>query len=625
MRFVPTQLLVAAILAASLADCSSYLDDFFLPSAKLALNKIQQSLGGSARNLASEIPVIQTTTSEATATEDARTQTELNSPVESSVKLAEEPIAKVEASASSDSNRQTQTQTQTSSGSANSNPQDSAESSEDDSKVATVLSSTEASDQDPSSTVESAASSTDSKQAEESKESKETKESKESKETNEAKEAIEAKEAKEARDGKDAIESSTPAKTESWTRSSSEKSESSTRQTDDLGSAPIVVIESEPARPNSEKSKDSLDTVAASKEAQLEAVAAVDASIGFGDSLFGSLSDTCYDEYGNARYCEPEFENVAFERQIQVSSECGDPASKFCVNSGANSDDSTTANQVRSCHICDSQHTKKRHPAAFLTDLNNPAQPTCWVSAPIEADVEQAGQKPRTDNVSLVLNLDKKYEIAYLSMQFCSSKPDSLAIYKSNDYGRNWIPYQFFSSQCQRVYARAQGSEAQESSSEAGCTDWARLNYSRHPKFSSLLVWSPAMAGEPSDKTGSGQSDWSTATSLKVVLDRPQASGWIHGHAHEQTSKVSNESSSDESQLSKPSDSYNYALADLVVGARCKCNGHASRCVHSKTGQLQCDCRHNTAGRECERCAPFHFDRPWSKASQSDANPCQRK
>lgn len=31
--------------------------------------------------------------------------------------------------------------------------------------------------------------------------------------------------------------------------------------------------------------------------------------------------------------------------------------------------------------------------------------------------------------------------------------------------------------------------------------------------------------------------------------------------------------------------SYFYAIADIAVGARCKCNGHASKCVVS-TGKL---------------------------------------
>ena len=38
-----------------------------------------------------------------------------------------------------------------------------------------------------------------------------------------------------------------------------------------------------------------------------------------------------------------------------------------------------------------------------------------------------------------------------------------------------------------------------------------------------------------------------------------------------------------------------------------------------------CDCRHNTAGRDCERCKPFYLDRPWGRATSRDAHECKGK
>jgi hypothetical protein len=67
---------------------------------------------------------------------------------------------------------------------------------------------------------------------------------------------------------------------------------------------------------------------------------------------------------------------------------------------------------------------------------------------------------------------------------------------------------------------------------------------------------------------------------------------------------------------------YYYSLAELAVGGRCKCNGHAARCIFDKLGRYTCDCKHNTAGTDCEKCKPFHYDRPWARATGDDAHAC---
>ena len=65
------------------------------------------------------------------------------------------------------------------------------------------------------------------------------------------------------------------------------------------------------------------------------------------------------------------------------------------------------------------------------------------------------------------------------------------------------------------------------------------------------------------------------------------------------------------------------SVSDLAIGGRGKCNGHASQCKYDKYGELACDCQHNTDGRECEKCKPFHFDRPWGRATSTAANECK--
>ena len=82
---------------------------------------------------------------------------------------------------------------------------------------------------------------------------------------------------------------------------------------------------------------------------------------------------------------------------------------------------------------------------AYLTDLHNPTNTTCWIS--------ESFTDP-TENISITLSLGKKYELTYVSLQFCSQKPDSMVIMKSTDFGETWQPFQYYSSDCLKVYRR---------------------------------------------------------------------------------------------------------------------------------------------------------------------------
>lgn len=79
------------------------------------------------------------------------------------------------------------------------------------------------------------------------------------------------------------------------------------------------------------------------------------------------------------------------------------------------------------CNICDASSKSRSHPASHLTDLNNLQNLTCWMSEP-------STEYPH--NVTLTLSLGKKYELTYISVQFCNRLADSMAFYKSVDLGK---------------------------------------------------------------------------------------------------------------------------------------------------------------------------------------------
>ena len=96
------------------------------------------------------------------------------------------------------------------------------------------------------------------------------------------------------------------------------------------------------------------------------------------------------------------------------------------------------------CEVCDADDDKLSHPASLLTDLNSAGNMTCWVSEP----------SLTPSQVSLTLSLGKKFELTYVSMHFCSRRPDSMSLYKSADFGKTWSPFHYYSSDCKKVYGR---------------------------------------------------------------------------------------------------------------------------------------------------------------------------
>lgn len=396
--------------------------------------------------------------------------------------------------------------------------------------------------------------------------------------------------------------------------------------------------------------------------------------------------DPCFDE-DRPRRCIPDFVNAAFGTSVEASSTCGSGGpTRYCDVSDL------PGGGLGQCHVCDDSTPRRRFPASYLTDLNNPNNITCWRSEPLVSS--QSFSAP-PDNVTLTLSLGKKYELTYVSLQFCprAAKPDSIAIYKSMDYGKTWQPFQFYSSQCRRVYGRPnRATITKANEQEARCTDSHRYTGGDGLGPVGRIAFS-TLEGRPSAQDFDNSpvlQDWVTATDIKVVFNRlhmphgqedfvPQEE--VHGSSDEvsvakeirkelakaqksqpkiQTPKSSQlDFDSDPGPTVLPSVqvigpqemqsndaleldvqemsfvtttvtttttttlAHHYAVSDFAVGGRCKCNGHAARCLPDKEGELSCECRHNTAGRDCERCKPFHFDRPWARATAKEANECK--
>ncbi|KAM9719019.1 laminin subunit gamma-1 [Menidia menidia] len=302
--------------------------------------------------------------------------------------------------------------------------------------------------------------------------------------------------------------------------------------------------------------------------------------------------DECVDERGRAQRCMPEFVNAAFNATVEATDTCGAPPEEYCVQTGA-------TGVTKSCHICDAHAPQHAHGAAFLTDYNNQQEVTWWQSQTMLAGV----QHPHA--INLTLHLGKAFDITYVRLKFHTSRPESFAIYKRGRAGGPWEPYQFYSGSCEKTYGKPSGGFLRRGEDErrALCTD----DFSDISPLTGGNVAFSTLEGRPgavSFDSSPVLQDWVTATDIRVTLNRLNTFG----------DEVFNDP--------KVLKSYYYAISDFAVGGRCKCNGHASECVRDGGGRLVCDCKHNTAGDDCQQCLPFYNDRPWSRATAESAHEC---
>nr|AVK72333.1 netrin protein [Meara stichopi] len=306
----------------------------------------------------------------------------------------------------------------------------------------------------------------------------------------------------------------------------------------------------------------------------------------------GKPEDPCYGSDGKGRHCIPDFVNAAFNHKVTVSSTCGNPPNRYCWLTKS---EGATIEDKKKCLICDSKNPKRSHGASYLTDISNSNNLTYWISEPFSNLEQDPG------NVTLILPLGKKYEITYVSIQFYSPRPESMVIYKSKDFGVTWMPFQYYSSNCKATFNKPVKTEVTKfNEHEAFCSQ----DKSSIEPLSGARIAFASLQDRPSAydfENSPVLKEWVTATDIKVVLYRMNTFPY---------------------ELKEPYDFNYYAIADFSVGGRCKCNGHASSCIKNNEGKMVCDCKHNTAGPDCERCKEFHFDKPWRHATGKDTHQC---
>ncbi|KAH3798034.1 laminin subunit gamma-1-like [Dreissena polymorpha] len=310
------------------------------------------------------------------------------------------------------------------------------------------------------------------------------------------------------------------------------------------------------------------------------------------------IDNSCYDSNGRAQKCVPEFVNAAFNLTADATNTCGlTGPQEFCLQTGV-------TGARKSCgHICDAGNPSQKHPPDFMTDFNTQNYWTWWQS---ETMLERRSDwlSSRQQHVNITLSLGKSFDVTYIRIRYHSPKPESFAIYKRTTEDSEWEPYQFYSASCGRTYGLPyRGIITIDKPDVATCTD----EYSDISPLTGGEVPFSTLEGRPGSEKFENSAvlqEWVTATDIRIMLTRMNTFG--------------DEIFGDPRVLR----SYFYAIDDLAVGARCKCNGHANKCEIGPNRELVCECQHNTTGPDCNICKPFYNDRPWARATENDAMEC---
>ena len=335
------------------------------------------------------------------------------------------------------------------------------------------------------------------------------------------------------------------------------------------------------------------------------------------ENTFSRYDSDCYDAAtGEARKCMPDFVNAAFGLKITASNTCGQKSpSEYCVQTNLHGlyyrnsyqdQQSSNDNPFDSrCRKCDFYDKRYSHPPEYLNDYNNQGNITWWQSDTMLEGVQYP------NSVNLTLNLGKSFEINYVQIRFHSPRPESFAIYKRTDQNGEWVPYQFYSASCKATYGKDPNEVVRPGNEAVAlCTD----EFSDIAPLTGASVVFGTLEDRPSAYNFENTPElieWVSAIDIRITLNRLNTFG--------------DEVFYDPQVLK----SYYYAISDIAVGGRCKCNGHASKCVYEQQqdfeDRLVCKCEHFTDGPDCNICLPFYNDIPWAPATQFNAHECKRK
>nr|XP_033773617.1 LOW QUALITY PROTEIN: laminin subunit beta-3 [Geotrypetes seraphini] len=289
--------------------------------------------------------------------------------------------------------------------------------------------------------------------------------------------------------------------------------------------------------------------------------------------------------------CYPPIGDLLLGRtsHLKASSTCGIIKSEtFCSPYGEW--------QMKCCR-CDSREplTPTSH---RIMNVLSPLGPLRWWQS--QNDVDQ---------VSIHFDLDRKFQLNDLMLDFRSPVPAAMVIERSSDFGRTWKIYQYAAHNCATSFPHV-GRGHPQSLEDVRCQ----------------TSHSDPMQG------GKGMIRFSPAEmASSVIAPRSQKINQLGEFTNLRVNFT---------QLTRlPARKYHtpsafYAISEMHVRGSCLCYGHSDRCIAGSMSSRDphanvqihedCACQHNTVGPNCERCADGYNDLPWRPADDQNPNECKK-
>ncbi|XP_044030286.1 mucin-12 isoform X9 [Siniperca chuatsi] len=309
-------------------------------------------------------------------------------------------------------------------------------------------------------------------------------------------------------------------------------------------------------------------------------------------SLVSTDEGSVWEQYA----CQPKSASMKDYMRIKVDPPgitCGNPPERFC----------TLENPYLCSDECDASNPDLAHPPQLMQDRERNGLLTYWQTVTWRRHPE-----PLLANITMSWN--KSLELTDdIQITFEYGRPTIMVLDKSMDHGRSWQPYQFYADDCMDAFnmpPKRVRDLSPANITRVICTElysrWVGSKSDKNVKFevrARFAVFAgPRLLNMDSLYTRmesmKGLRDFFTFTNLRMRLLRPALGGTYVQRDN----------------LLK----YFYAISNIEVPARCKCNLHASQCL-LQDGNLQCQCEHNTTGQDCQRCRKGFKAKSWKAGS----------